>query len=369
MYVYEGGIRNKIHVSAYLSEVHKHMLIKFKTLRDNGDKEQAKELEIFFQNLKNYVSKNGNNKENIVNNAMYDVLIQRLEEIEARRGGHHKIHTLFTRTGTGREAGFQFEEDLGDVVQAMLELAIDKHLDELRDSIVIGDVKGTTGGIVNQKVAKILEEVDKTSKAKLKSGEKPPYTLVDVYGKIDVGGLKLELNIDGNPTTEFERIASLLNEATFSAKSYRSISGYGEAQKMLDEIRPDLHLGNSNPFRAISGVLGDYGASMPTIQSAFCASWNDWKNGNTLTGRYIYHMRFMYELSGIGILNRTSSGGLESAGLVKFFIYNDPTGTGIFVASTAEIIYQVMMDESNIDNPFGRDIVIKKASMRNHRYH
>ena len=362
MYIFAGINKEYQHVNVFLQRVHEHMYIKFKKMKESGDKDNAKELETFFQTLKNYTA----NKENIANIVMYDILISRLEEIEKARGGRHSISTFFRRTGTGQEAGEQFEKDLGDVIQAMTELALNRKLSqEQAENIVVGAVKGSPGTVVTAEVAEVLKEMERISKAKLKSGQPPPYSLVNVYGKIDVQGLNLELNINGKPTTDFEKMCLLLNDATFSAKSYRSITWNGEAQKMLDELRPDLHLGNSNPYRAISGVLSDAGYNNDTIASAFCASWNDWKNGNTQTGLYIYHMRYIYELTGIGIINEDGT----PAGLVRYFIYNDPTGDGIYVASTAEIIYQVMTDDTNIDNPFGRDIVIKKAAMRNHRYH
>lgn len=362
MYIFAGSNKEYIHVNVFLQRVHEHMYVKFKKMKESGDKENAKELENFFQTLKNYVT----NKEDIVGAAMYDNLITRLEEIERARGGRHSITTFFRRTGTGQEAGEQFEKNLGDVIQAMTEMALDKSLtQEQAENIVVGAVKGSPGTTVTTEVANVLKEMERISTAKLKSGQPPPYSLVNVYGKIDVQGLNLELNINGEPTTYFEKMCLLLNDATFSAKSYRSVTWKGEAKKMLDELRPDLHLGNSNPYRAISGVLSDAGYNNDTIASAFCASWNDWKNGNTQTGLYIYHMRYAYELTGIGIINEDGT----PAGLVRYFIYNDPTGDGIYVASTAEIIYQVMTDDTNIDNPFGRDIVIKKAEMRNHRYH
>ena len=76
---------------------------------------------------------------------------------------------------------------------------------------------------------------------------------------------------------------------------------------------------------------------------------------------HIYHLRYLYELTGAGILYKDYNDSL--AGGAKYFVYNDPTSEELIVVSTASIISQLLQSEDIPDNPYG-SIGISKAFLR-----
>ena len=74
----------------------------------------------------------------------------------------------------------------------------------------------------------------------------------------------------------------------------------------------------------------------------------------------IFHLRFMYELTGSGLIDPEMSppAPLDT---VDFIIYNDPTSDKIFVKSTKEIIAEILDNKANkITNPWS-GVYISKA--------
>ena len=366
MYVYTSkGEYDHVSVNVYMKTVHDHMYMKYKLRSHNGEKTQAEKLEQFFQGLKNY-AKHTEGDSNYIEDSLYQMLIDQIDAIEKRRGGHHKVTTLFRRIKkSNAKSGARFEQDLADVYQAIVELHSGKIMDGLADEALAGTEKATTGAIVTDEIQKIYKDMNETINKKIPIRQ-APYTLVNVQQKIDVEGKGLEIEYNLSLGNNFAEITQIINEATFTAKAYK---GKMSSIKDFNELYPDLKLGDSdnNPYRAISGVLNDFGANSKTIASAFCASWNFWKKThNRVFGNYIYRLRYIYELTGAGILDK--NGNLKK--IAKYLIYTDLSGDGIYVASTAEIVYQLL--DSNlqeIKNPFGRAITIRKSSMRTHRYH
>ena len=347
MYVYETG--SHISVSSFLNQVHTSMCNRFKFMQTQ-DTPAANELQAFFQQLK-ATTRSGIYQNGILSKTQMNLL---LEHLQTTRPGA-KLYNLFYRTGrTGGETGAAFERDLTNVIQAVYE-AYDFDKGKKKE-INIGTQVSSVANIIDEDIREALEDIGVSSKKLIEDSSIPSlsrWVLPKVTGKIDVQGLNYTLNIDLSTSSPLERILVLLNEATISAKSYRSTSRDGLLK--LDELYPNLHLGKSNPYRAFAGALAYAGFSTNTINSAFYAGYHAYTNGDKEIGKYFYQLRFMYELMGVGILN---------APPVKYFIYNDPTGEGIYVDSTANLVYQVLTDESAIpENPFA-GINIKKRYMR-----
>lgn len=104
----------------------------------------------------------------------------------------------------------------------------------------------------------------------------------------------------------------------------------------IKETHPNIKLGNSNPYRAVYGSLTSLGYSHSTSTSAYSAAKNLTKKKVQNTINHIYHLRYLYELTGAGTKNLN--------GLVKesrFLIYNDPTSDNIYVKSTAQILLEI----------------------------
>lgn len=352
MYIYEKS--SHMHVSAFLNQVHQQMVNKFYWMK-TSDLPEANELQNFFQQLK-ATTRSGEYQEGILPKEQMNLLLTHLQS--TRPGA--KIKNLFYRTGkSGYETGAAFERDLTNVIQAVYEAYdFDKGG---KKQINVGTNTSTVVNFIDDSIKDILKDIGMKSEKLIKKSSNNGLThwiLPKVIGKVDVKGLEYDINIDFITASPLERILLLLNKATISAKSYASQSRDG--LKKLDELYPNLHLGKSNPYRAFSGALNYMGFEIGTINSAFYAGYHAYNNGDLLVGKRFYQLRFTYELMGVGILNNP---------IVKYFIYNDPTGEGIYVDSTANLVFQVLIDEDNSlipDNPFAA-VTIKKSYMRNRK--
>lgn len=180
--------------------------------------------------------------------------------------------------------------------------------------------------------------------------------------KMDNSGLKisLKIGIDAN-TSKLARLAQLLKGASFTDKQYTrwGKSGYRDYSDI------QLHLGNTNLYKAITGVISEE-YSNPNIQrSIFFRGLQILKKTNDPPSAtpqevttHFTHMRFMYELRGTGLTNEAG----ESQA-VKYLIYNDPKGDAIFVRDTASIILEELHKERS--NLFG-EITLAASRAQSH---
>lgn len=351
MYFYETHSK-QMSVSAFLNIVHGNMINQFKFLQ-NRDLSEANTLQQFLQQLKSTV-KNNSYQQGILPKQQMDLLLSHLSSTSK---GVELQNKLFFKNW-GKNKGIAFENDLIAVIEALYEV-YDLDKSESSETIGVGDVKSSISNYIDKKMRNLLIDLGYKGMIEIKNGENPNlsyWVLPEVQQKVDVQGLNLTIDINLLTNSILDYILKILNSATISAKSYASI-GKREGKEKLDEVFPDLHIGKSNPYRAIIGAL-NYADNhcLGTHNSAFYAGYFAyfWHNQKEVGIRF-FQLRYMYELMGTGILNSQP---------VKFFIYNDPTGDGIFVDSVANLVYQILTDESLVnEDPFGA-ITIKKSYMR-----
>lgn len=65
--------------------------------------------------------------------------------------------------------------------------------------------------------------------------------------------------------------------------------------------------------------------------------------------KHFYHMRFIYELSGLGLIDSATG----KPQFVKYLIYNDPATSNIYVQDTASIILNEINKRKGKINTFG----------------
>lgn len=349
--MYYNGDRSK-HVATFLNEVHTAMEAKYGAQKAQSTADAA-ELQRFFQELK--FAAQHRDDENVVNNAIIDLILDTVEQIGKSKNSKYNIKNLF-----GVRGGIRFENEIAKVIQAVYENITDGEFDFDSSQVLIGSQIGGTAGLeqmFDKDVQKILKTIGTKTQRKIEDDakKKKMFYLADVSGKIDVKGYTI--NVKADPDPELLRIYQLLESATFSAKNYDSMS-WDEKLKMFVEAtgHSSITLGNSNLFRAVYGVLGSLGQyDDKTITSAFWAGYNKVKQGNQDVSNHFFHLRYIYELAGAGI----TYGG-TSLGEVKYLIYNDPHG-GIYVKSTAEILSDVLNNDPAFKgNPFS-EIAISKS--------
>ena len=166
-----------------------------------------------------------------------------------------------------------------------------------------------------------------------------------------------------------DSLLEALSFASFTDKSYRSVGWDKNLQKEINLGDRTIHLGNSHPYRAILGSMSALGFSKTDSQYIYYAGKNI-VNGNDndpppesvdYVKQHIYHLRYMYELTGAGILYRDFSGTVNNG--AKFLVYNDPNSVEILCVSTAQIVMQLLETKDFPDNPYG-SIGISKAQIR-----
>lgn len=345
MYIFEQGKQQSI--NAFLSDVHDAMKIKY-LIPIEQDKQDAKELQNFLQGLKNAAK----------NPASSGIASSILDQIKNNHRKDYKIDKLFQKRG-----GQNLENDLMDVVMAVYQTAgVDfgdkSNMKKIKKDINVGTNTNTVlAGVLDNQVLAILEDMGRGVKRVL--DEKGNITknvsngkiLVNVQQKTDIQGLNLQIKVD---SPELNKILNLLDKAKISAKNYSSKNRKNED---IDELY-DINIGNSNPYRAFAGALSSFGYGNITINSAFYSAYHN--QSDPEVRRHIYHLRYLYELTGAGAGQNIKDKG------VNFLIYNDPTGNNIYVKSASEILRDVLEDKNfNISSSPFAAISIKKSFFKN----
>lgn len=143
--------------------------------------------------------------------------------------------------------------------------------------------------------------------------------------KTDVRGTS-QITVDSALNENWNLLFQLFKGKTFTVKNYSS----------YHKDRLDIHLGDSDYFKAIYGILSDLGYSQDYIEKVIFSGFNSIKRNSsgTKVHEHFYHMRFIYELQGVGLYD---SEGIPISG-TDFLIYNDPGSKNIYVRSTAQMI-------------------------------
>ena len=163
---------------------------------------------------------------------------------------HPRARNLGLFLGRG---GMRFEYELSEVfAQLMANTIEDYELNQQSDAqFKVGTARATTVDELN--LSSIPDEIAKTliqdfalkakkqAKGDLQQDKfVQKYYLTEVSGKTDVYFNRGELQISASADPEAVQILNLLSNARISAKNYGS----------SEEMYADLHLGNSNVFRA-----------------------------------------------------------------------------------------------------------------------
>lgn len=341
-------------VSKILDKVHKRMLAQYNPRGAlKKDIEDAKVLSDFLYILKQRaMSRKGSNSFIKLQNDIYDMILDNIE-----LPNHRSVAKLFTRIGEyNKITGQQFEDDLGAVIAAVVNLASnDKHT--TFEDFSLGNVAGTTdidllSGIetVTKKYVKNIANLTQEELEKNNPGF--------VLGKIDTYVKGEIVNVNGS--IDFPPgVLEALSNATFSDKAYRSTRWDKELQERVQIGDKEIHLGNSNPFRAVLGTMSSLGFSKSDAQYVFYAGRNI-VNGldnepppeePDFVGQHIYHLRYVYELTGAGILYKDYGSDFVSG--ARFLVYNDPDSENITVVATSQIISELLNSEKFPKNPYG----------------
>ena len=348
--------------SVVLQEMRQSLTEQFKTIAQgssaegSGSSAEAKILQDFFQQIKNMTSKTA---DGTIESKFSNVLMQEVIS-RAEANSQYKAGREWFKMWGGKDQGKNFEKELATIVASVANMtgAHDlKGTKLMTGSGTIGAVniggynnKQGVADVLNPIVRSWLESSDEQLKKMAQDMMKRKNELitVNVSGKIDVTALTVEYKFVATGNALFDQAARLLKSATFTAKSYASLS-----KEWLDEYQEvfvrasytnELHFGTTKLNRIYIDMLMKYGnLPYPVAASFFYRSMHS-KGRKPM--EELNRLRYIYELTGYGQTYVTEwfqkKIEQESGMGAKYLIYNDPASNNIYVKSTAEIVQDVM---------------------------
>ena len=349
-----------------LQEVHNSLKLKFKKIALNeskagmGSKNEAKELQDFFQSLK--LLANGVDKNSLSSAVDADAIQQVLETTLGNRSGGWR-HLFGSVSKKASRQGELFEIELQNVMAAVFEEVAQKtqsqaakkrSIKAMTSSLGLGKAQVGINSILNideiasSIVAQAGQEVYESVMTDMQKAK-----FASVQGKIDVSGTMATVEISATANPYLKRIAFLLSKASFSAKSYRTMT-YDRRNDIVKEITKlsKLHLGTTNQTRIYTDILAAEAKLPEPVALSFALYLQ--KTHKASLGAELSRLRFIYELTGYG--QRYIDDAIENvlrkegASHANYFIYNDPSTNDIYVESTAAIITELWEEIANLLN-------------------
>lgn len=336
--------KNNIPVEQFLNRVHTAAYAKY-VKKQQADVGQAKLLQDFFQSLKRMAIDSEAENTSIIDKQIMNELLKEIDNQLKSNQMTSGVSNLFRRTGNSYQQGSYFERELEAVIKAVLNKSFDGNIDLGDYEISTGQKTGTT--TITKEMTNKLNELLAQGLSKEEAFKQIDTTNNKLYQKrvqikTDIQGVSVDINAITNPN--WQKVQSLLQNVTISAKSYRTKTwDVNEKMWKLKELYPTIHLGKAtNPYRAIYGTLSDLGYSHSTAQSAYYAGQNRIKEGNQNVINHMYHLKYIYELIGAGTVILGSK-----YNNVRFLVYNDPSTDNIYVQSAASILSDIFDEGFN----------------------
>ena len=317
------------------------------------DRPKAAAMEKALYQIKNLNRMPTNTVEGLLDEQAQILIDEALGILNSNRKGKNRLNgnELFHRAhGTSTSFGGDdiFEEEFAATLTVIEQQATGHSVDISQKlvggqaaNVLIDEVGKDVEKFMNKYVEKITKRISNTGNQKEGHWVKP----VARSGKVDVNGITpVDVSAELNP--KWEQLYQLFSGCTFSVKNYSSYFA-----KSLD-----IHLGNTDVYKALYGVLSKVGYDSNEINSIIHAGLRSYDaSGNKTVATHFYHMRYIYELTGVGLYDKNG----EPISGVDFLIYNDPNSDAIFVRSTADMIAQELEKEHRT-SPFG-GIKVAKA--------
>lgn len=337
----------------FYADVHKRMIANYReNAQTSVDENNAKYLQKFLYNLKNLSSNSSNPIEGILNEEYLKIA----EEATKNMPRLKAPNKLFNRAHNRNQKLIQgaddiFEQELYGVIRALEKIAVKDITINTKNQVLTGQV---SGNIADELVKTTLTEGEKKiisviNKTKGNSNYTGP---VARSIKTDLQNAFSEINVEAQVKTEYQQIFSILKDATFSLKNYSSFYYDKTNQKKIPKDMVSLHLGSTDVFKAFMGGLSFLGYPAEVSKKALFAGYNlHHRYKNQEIGTHIYHIRFLYELTGAGLYDEEGNNLQE----VKYLIWNDPDSDNIKVFSTKSLINSLLDGKIQINtNPFGK---------------
>ena len=321
---------------------------KGKGIKGSGSAKEAKELQNFMALVKR-TSKDSSYANNIKDQMIRQVIesVVSLSMKTARTGTQSLFYYVAKDRKKIWEQGDIFERQLSAVVASTIGMAAGHSKAQVKRSasaVNLGKESATmidsvAKELIQNAAEQIDKEIDKNNKATFSK-----YVTVEKDAKIDISGLRYQCTLSAEPSSYLYKIASLLQQANFTAKSYRSQTVFWD-RKIKEYVtkkteKATLHLGHSEAARSLLTVLGANNIAAPVALSMYYYIMN---TSDENVKKKAANLRFIYELTGYGqhYKNDAIQNLFGSEFRANYIIYNDPASDDIFVRSTADIIIEL----------------------------
>lgn len=347
------------------TEVHSRLESKIRMRYEAGsENKKAAEMEKYLRAIKMVTSNvnqtNQNSLESTLDDLAYDDLIELAQEslniMNANGRSVSSIKQLFNREHKafikkGAVGDDIFEEELYSVLKAVEQKATKLPDIDLGVSLTGGQTTNTRNfagldkTVIDAYMEELFTELTQNQRWTQKAARTELARLKSVSGKVDLKGYRADIDFEAELDPKWAKMIQAFSGTNFTLKNYTSRSQIME-----------IHLGNTVPFKAFSGALDDLGFSQEESDHIFYHGLN---SKNPAVGQHAYHTRLYYELTGVGLYD-SDGNPLDSA---NYIIYNDPFTSDIFVRSTKQILYDLIMrgDTKFTGNPFKGGITLKKT--------
>lgn len=241
---------------------------------------------------------------------------------------------------SGSKLGFQFENDIADLILSVVstvypELSAESK-ESMKNMILAGGVQGTVrinGAELEQLPKKMRDSIMKKVGHSLQKEFNEATQITDYRfyardAKVDIKGGFLNSQLTSNPTSYLTTILNIINNSSFSLKMYQD---------------KNIELGSTNQLRAIIGAMNSLNISNSTewgIRTYYASRWNTIRTLPITS--HAFHLRYLYELTGAGIeYIETNNGTAAMQPTVDFLIYNQTGGANMQVISVMDILWNV----------------------------
>lgn len=352
-------------IESILKEIHDEGLNTIPLLdakKRERDMKDAAQIQLILQNIKKIKFNQASNIGDFINLAMMQNLVDdatnMLNDARRNKAGLGALSTqgLFYRAHgidvSSKKADDIFEEEFAALLASIEKQATGKVINY--ENKLIGSEKANIQleTIVDDQIQNIMNKMIKKCKDETKQSLQRHWTSPQARAqKIDIKGTSI-LEASAQINQDWETLYKLFEGKTFSLKNYSS----------YNKMYLNIHLGHSDYYKALYGALTNikYNGQAIDQKSAeriILAGLKSIQKHNNLTvSTHFYHLRFIYELTGIGLYDEKG----DPISGVDYIIYNDPNSSNIYVKSTAELIYNEIQ-RKKIPNGLS-SITIPKAS-------
>lgn len=348
-------ISKQSHSSAQeLSNVHKEMIAKIQLKKEV---DEAKEMQQYLQYFKKifYHPEDYTSNEPILQGLGLEEEI--IKQMRTRFQQILGVTSQYQQIFRSEHKHYQARKDFDDIVEgelnALLQVIAEKatginnvtlgqKITGSQSVNIIGDfskitidelIKSFEGKITKKTASKIIEDMKVSARS----------------GKIDNTGYSRELVLNATILPQFGHFINLFTGKNFSVKNYKSNNQY------------DIHLGSTAVFKAMFGTLTYLGYNQEDSTHIYSHAFASWKKRPNVISRNndIFHLRFMYELMGGGLIDIETGKPLDA---VDFLIYNAPDTEQIYVKSTKQLVQEIINNKTiKIQNPW-KGIYISKLN-------